>query len=112
MLNSIDKMIEKGGLSTSQLKDLAGAAQSVYSTRRAEDIEPDPETKKEDEVVWLEELGTPGESKGIGLKPGTYVGDEMLKLKAELDAMDEEDETPARGAEDEGGHAGEGFRHA
>jgi transposase-like protein len=108
MLNSIDKMVEQGGLSTSQLKDLASAASSVYATRRSEDIESDPETKKEDEVVWLEELGTPGESKGIGVRPGTYIGDEMLKLKAQFDAEDalaaRENEDDPTATVDEDGH--------
>src|SRR5215203_360907 len=61
MLNSIDKMVEQGGLSTGQLKDLASAASSVYATRRSEDIEPDPEEKKADDTVWLEEFAVEGE---------------------------------------------------
>jgi hypothetical protein len=42
MLNSIDQMVERGGLSTKQIRDLAGAAREAYGTRRAEDIEPEP----------------------------------------------------------------------
>jgi transposase-like protein len=91
MLNSIDKMIEKGGLSTSQLKDLAGAAQSVYSTRRAEDIEPDPEEKKQDTTVWLEEFATPGESRGIGLDLNTEVGRRMYAFGLAMETEDIDD---------------------
>jgi transposase-like protein len=110
MLNSIDKMIEQGGLSTAQLKDLASAASSVYATRRSEDIEPDPEEKKADDAVWLTEFAVPGESKGIGLRPDTPVGKEMLKLRQEIESGAYD--TPMYGAEDEGGHPGEGCRHA
>jgi hypothetical protein len=79
MLGSIEQMVSNGGLSTRQIKDLAGAAQSVFSTRRQEDIEPEEEAKKDD-VVWDEDFAVTGESKGIGYKPNSYIGREMAKL--------------------------------
>jgi transposase-like protein len=47
MLNSIETMVANGGLSTKQIFDLSRAAQSVYATRRAEDIMPDEPEEKE-----------------------------------------------------------------
>jgi hypothetical protein len=40
MLASIDRMVSRGGLSSRQLKDLAGAAKEVTATRRQEDTLP------------------------------------------------------------------------
>ena len=56
MLNSIETMVAGGGLSSRQLKDLAGAAKEVYATRRAEDIEPDPDPYKDkkDKDGWVD----------------------------------------------------------
>jgi transposase-like protein len=83
MLNSIDKMVERGGLSTRQIKDLAGAAQSVFSTRRAEDIEPEGE-KKEPEIIWDSTFASE-DSPGIGYEKGSHIAKEMEKLKRELE---------------------------
>ena len=86
MLNSIDTMVERGGLSSRQIKDLAGAAKEVYATRRAEDIEPDPEEKRKETTVWLGEFATPGESRGIGVDPeDPVVGRKMLEFSKKLD---------------------------
>jgi transposase-like protein len=86
MLNSIDTMVERGGLSSRQIKDLAGAAKEVFATRRAEDIEPVPEGKKEKNTVWLEEFAVPGESRGIGVDPeDPVVGRKMLEFSKQLD---------------------------
>jgi hypothetical protein len=40
MLHSIDKMVERGGLSSRQLKDLASAAKEIAASRRSEDTVP------------------------------------------------------------------------
>jgi hypothetical protein len=40
MLHSIDKMVERGGLSSRQLKDLASAAKEIAASRRSEDTLP------------------------------------------------------------------------
>ena len=40
MLHSIDKMVERGGLSSRQLKDLASAAKEIPASRRSEDTLP------------------------------------------------------------------------
>jgi transposase-like protein len=85
MVLSIEQMVSNGGLSSRQLKDLAGAAQSVFATRRAEDIEPEPEPQKADQTVWLEEFATEN-SPGIGLNPNTEIGREMLEFKQQIDA--------------------------
>jgi hypothetical protein len=36
-------------------------------------------------LVWDESFAVPGESRGIGYDPNTYVGREMIKLKEELE---------------------------
>jgi hypothetical protein len=41
MLHSIDRMVERGGLSSRQLKDLASAAKEISASRRSEDTLPD-----------------------------------------------------------------------
>jgi hypothetical protein len=86
MVLSIEQMVSNGGLSSRQLKDLAGAAQSVFATRRAEDIEPDPEEKKKETTVWLGEFATPGESRGIGVDPETEIGKQMVEFSNQLNA--------------------------
>ena len=42
MLHSIDKMVERGGLSSRQLKDLASAVKEVNASRSSLDTIPDP----------------------------------------------------------------------
>jgi transposase-like protein len=87
MLQSIDTMVERGGLSSKQIKDLAGAAKEVYATRRQEDIEPDPEEEKQKTTVWLEEFANDG-SKGIGYSPtDPQVGVHLHKLSQQLDGL-------------------------
>jgi hypothetical protein len=41
MLHSIDRMVERGGLSSRQLKDLASAAKEIAASRRSEDTIPE-----------------------------------------------------------------------
>src|SRR5215211_4053814 len=43
MLHSIDKMVERGGLSSRQLKDLASAVKEVNASRSSLDTIPDPQ---------------------------------------------------------------------
>jgi hypothetical protein len=115
MLNSIESMVERGGLSSRQIKDLAGAAKEVYATRRAEDIEPDPGEKKKETTVWLGEFAVDGESKGIGVDPeDPVVGRKMLEFSKQLDEGRDPfreraaEEKAAREAAREGqGHPGE-----
>jgi transposase-like protein len=88
MLNSIDKMVEAGGLSTSQLKDLASAASSVFSTRRAEDIEP-VEEEKDNWIVWdpaLKDDDPESGSTGIGYDLNTEIGRRMYAFSQAVDS--------------------------
>jgi len=52
MLHSIDKMVERGGLSSRQLKDLASAAKEISAIRRSEDTIPDPRELSRGKSFW------------------------------------------------------------
>jgi transposase-like protein len=57
MLHSIDKMVERGGLSSRQLKDLAGAAKEIAASRRSEDTIPDPRELSRGKSFWGSSAG-------------------------------------------------------
>jgi hypothetical protein len=87
MLNSIETMVANGGLSSRQLKDLAGVAPSVFSTRRQEDIEPEEQKKDEpDDIYWDRVFSDPNDPEvGIGYDPKTKSGREMIEFSKALD---------------------------
>ena len=100
VLGVVSGLVEEGGLSPKDLRETTLALKEALAARRMED-QPEEE-KKADDVVWDSTFAIPGESRGIGYDPKTYVGREMIKLKEELE----------RGETQEGGHPGEGYRHA
>jgi transposase-like protein len=68
MLHSIDKMVERGGLSSRQLKDLASATKELAASRRSEDALPNGNVQPSrgpsdgasyESLVSLQKDGTP-----------------------------------------------------
>jgi transposase-like protein len=75
----LDGMITEGGLSPRDAREIAQAAKVVLDARRSEDLEP--EKGEESRVTW-QPIGL-GD---IQVDPNTWVGREMLRLEAELEA--------------------------
>jgi hypothetical protein len=76
----LEDMVESGGLTPKDVREVAQAAKVVLDARRSEDVEPDEDEKSQQSqtLVPLEGMGE------MMADPNTDVGREMLKLEAQL----------------------------
>jgi transposase-like protein len=88
----ISGLLKSGGLSPKDLRETTASLKTALEARRMEDIEPDPEEKKQDATVWLEEFATPGESRGIGLDLNTEVGRRMYAFGLAMEEAEDIDD--------------------
>jgi hypothetical protein len=77
IIGALGAMVDAGGLSPKEAREVTQAAKVALDARRSEDIEPE-ENKKDDEDLVSIGLGD------MRVDPNTYIGREMLKLEKEL----------------------------
>jgi hypothetical protein len=82
IIGALGAMVDAGGLSPKEAREVTQAAKVALDARRSEDIEPE-ENKKDDEDLVSIGLGD------MRVDPNTYIGREMLKLEKELVGGDE-----------------------
>jgi hypothetical protein len=82
IIGALGAMVDAGGLSPKETREVTQAAKVALDARRSEDIEPE-ENKKDDEDLVSIGLGD------MRVDPNTYIGREMLKLEKELVEGDE-----------------------